>query len=627
MSSEQLPSFAADFAAAQQADWLRLVDKVLKGSDFEKRLASRTLDGLRIAPLYTRADELPFAGAGRPGTPPYARGGTLRRPGTPWDIRQRFSDPEPARANKAILADLEGGVTSAVLDIAAPDQAGLAPSDIAAALAGVMLDLCPVVLDAGAASTAGAAALDAVWSAQGIAPEARRGCYGADPIGGLARFGASPEPIDEAVRAAAIRAAGAPPHVTGFVADGRIYHAAGASEAQELAAVLATLVAYWRAIEGVGARAADAVAKIRVTLAADADQFLTIAKFRAARRLVWRLADAAGAGDRAGAVALTAETATRMYARRDPFVNILRATLATAAAGLGGADAVTTLPFTAALGRPDAFARRIARNIQIVLQEESSLGRVADPAGGSWYVEQLTEDLAEKAWAMFQEIERQGGIVRALITGALQRQIGETRSAREKLLASRRLELTGVSAFPQIDEAGLDVEPAPAAPPLAVGTMAEPLRPVSLAAPFEALRDRADRARAAGQSPGVFLVNLGETADHNARANFMANLLAAGGIAAVASEPLTSSQAAGHAFAGQSAKIACLCSSDAVYGELADAAASALKAAGASHVYLAGRPGEQESALRAAGVDGFIFVGLDVIALLTELHDRLGSPA
>ena len=178
--------------------------------------------------------------------------------------------------------------------------------------------------------------------------------------------------------------------------------------------MLATLVAYLRAAEAGGLAPADALPKFTVALAADADQFSTIAKLRAARRLVWRVADACGAGDAAGRIPLAAVTAWRMMAKRDPWTNMLRTTMACAAAALGGADSITVLPYTFALGRPDRFARRIARNTQLVLAEESSLGRVADPAGGSWYVEKLTDEMAGKGWELFQQIETEGGMAAAL---------------------------------------------------------------------------------------------------------------------------------------------------------------------------------------------------------------------
>jgi methylmalonyl-CoA mutase len=369
-----------------------------------------------------------------------------------------------------------------------------------------------------------------------------------------------------------------------------------------------------------------ALGKIAVALAADTDLFLTIAKFRAARRLVSRVAEVSGAGSAAEAIHLSASTSERMMARRDPWVNLLRTTAACAGAAFGGAEAITVLPFTWALGKPDAFARRIARNTQLVLQAESSAARVIDPAHGSWYVEKLTDDLAQAAWAQFQAIEAQGGMAQALETGFIQGEIARVAEARAGNIAHGRIELTGVSAFPRLGDDGVKVEPHPPFDPVVKnGTSVPPLTPRRLAEPFEALRDAADAyAAKAGKPPQVFLACLGDLAVHSVRATWMRNYLAAGGIKAITSLPLTNSADAGVAFAASGAAVACICSSDQVYAELAEATAGALKQAGATQVLLAGRPKDQEAALKAAGVDAFLFAGGDAVAALTAMHMALG---
>src|SRR3990172_8798943 len=257
--------------------------------------------------------------------------------------------------------------------------------------------------------------------------------------------------------------------VAALLADGMPYHEAGASEAQELSSMLATLVAYLRACEAAGLRPRAALGKIALGLAADADLFLTIAKLRAARRLAHRIAEACGAESAAGSLHLTASTSARMMARRDPWVNLLRTTTACAGAGFGGADAVSVLPFTWALGKPDAFARRIARNTHLVLQEESAAGRVVDPAAGAWFIEKLTDDLAKKAWGLFQEIEAKGGMAVALESGFVQAEIGRVAEARATDVAVGRTQLTGVSAFARLSEDGVKVEPHPTPEPILKG--------------------------------------------------------------------------------------------------------------------------------------------------------------
>jgi methylmalonyl-CoA mutase len=406
-----------------------------------------------------------------------------------------------------------------------------------------------------------------------------------------------------------------------MTASGVVAHSAGASEAQELAFMLASLVAYLRAAEMGGIAPSDALPKIDVALAADIDEFSTIAKLRAARRLIWRVADACGAGDAAAAVTINCPTSYRIMAKRDPWTNILRTTIACAGAALGGADAILVLPFTFALGKPDNFARRVARNIQIVCQEESHLGRVNDPAGGSWYVENLTADMAKKAWEIFQDIEARGGLLACLQSGFIQETIAKTAEARARSVATIRQELTGVNAFPLLSDDGVHAEPWPrgSAPEVEPALTVAPLKAHRLGEAFEALRDAAD----AHGGFKVFIASLGEIVDHNIRTTWTKNYLAAGGITALVSDGFKTAEAAAEAFRASGASAACICSSDAVNASLAEPAAKALKDAGARLILMAGRPGENEAALKAAGVDQFLFAGADAVATLGDLQKKL----
>ena len=528
--------------------------------------------------------------------------------------------------NAAVLEDLQGGATSIAQHEATPGGSGL-PLDghaLAGALDQVLLDVCPIALIAGERTREAAAALDAVWNARAIAPDRRLGHYNGDPLGIMAIMGGLSLPIEDALADAArlTLAAQSLPGVTALIADGNAYHGGGASEAQEMAAMLATLVAYLRVAEAAGIAPDRALPKIALALAADTDLFLTIAKLRAARRLVWRVADAAGAGEAAAQVHLTAVTAWRMMTKRDPWSNMLRTTMATTAAALGGADAITVLPFTYVLGQPDGLARRMARNTQLVLMEESGLGRVLDAAGGSWYVEQLTGQLAHKAWELFQAIEAQGGMARALASGFVQDAIAKTAAARAEAIATGTLELTGVSVYPRLGDDGVTVAPwakgNPASQPKAITV--RPLTMRRLAEPFERLRDTSDAFFArTGKRPQVLLIRLGTPADHDARAAWITNLLATGGIEAESGEPITNSPDAGRVLAASAARVACICGADADYALLGEAVAMVLKEAGAGTVALAGRPTDQQAALTAAGVDLFLHAGCDAPVLLDRL--------
>lgn len=626
-------SVADEFAPASREHWLELVGKVLKGRDFEKRLVARTADGAPIAPLYTRTDALPGADTAVPASAPFTRG-TGRRGEAGWEIRQLHAEPDAAKANATILEDLNGGVAAITLRIAAPGWSGLdyTQASVERALDGVMLGMCPVFLRAGEYTPDAAGSLMAVWRKQGVPDADAKGGFHADPLGTLARTGGLYYAVPRSLEIAARLAADAMtmPGVTALLADGSVYHDGGATEGQELACVLATIAAYLRAMEAAGMAPGDALPKIAVTLAIDADQFLGIAKLRAARRLVWRLADACGAGAAAASVPFTAETSQRMMARRDPWVNMLRTTMACAAAALGGADAITVLPFTWAIGQPDAFARRIARNTQLVLMEESGLGRVADPGGGSWAVEKMTDDLARRAWELFQAIEAMGGLGEALLSGYVQDEIAGQAQVRAKAVATRRLALTGMSTFPMLGSDGVTATPWPAEV-LSTDLKGAQAAPVSLrrsSQPFEELRDAADRfAKAAGHPPRVFLAALGNLAVHSTRSTWMKNFLAAGGIEAVSGDGFKDPGEAAKAFGTSRAAVACIASSDRVYADEAEAAAKALKTAGARHVLLAGRPGQREAALRAAGVDTFIYAGCDMIEALGGLQSVLGVNA
>jgi methylmalonyl-CoA mutase len=619
------------FSIPERDQWLALVEKALKGADFERRLVSRTADGLRIAPLYGRAEAPSGLSSQQPGSAPYLRGASAAAITPPWDIRQLHADTDPAAANAAIMEDLEGGASSLKLLIAGAGRIGLSPDagTLGAALKGVMLDVCPISLEAAEETAAAAASVAELWQAASIGENARLGAFNADPLGTLALNGTLRQPLDAAMAEVASLAKSAlgAPHLTALVADGHPYHAAGASEAQELAIVLATLAAYLRALDAAGIVPEHALPKIAINLAVDADQIMGLAKLRVARQLVWQIAEACGAGSAVSQMTFGAETSFRMMAKHDPWVNMLRTTIACATAAMGGAQTITVLPFTWALGRPDGFARRMARNTHIVLQEESGLGRVIDPAGGSFAIETLTSDLAATAWKLFQDIEAAGGMATALSSGRIQDDIAKVAEARAKLIATGRMEMTGVSAFPKLGDDGVKVEPWPAVSSPAEGSAVriKPMPVRRLAEPFEELRAAAEAHAVATEMPSkVFLACIGDLASYGARATWITNFLAAGGVGAIQSTPLSDADPAARAFKDSGATIACICGADASYADLGAAAASALKSAGARRVYLAGRPKDLEAALQSAGVDAFIFAGADALAMLGDLHKALG---
>jgi methylmalonyl-CoA mutase len=555
-------------------------------------------------------------------------------PGAAWQVMARVDHPDPAAANAQALQDLENGATGLSLVFAGAIGAygfGLPASAeaLARALEGVQLDAIAIALDLSAPAKDAAPLVAELVKTRGLAPEKVAIRFGHDPISAHAFIGSSPLRWPElaprfAEHVAELARMGFNGPLT--AADGRLIHNAGGSEAQELAYVLSVAVGYLRALEDAGTKLDAARGMIEFRLAADVDQFLTIAKFRALRKLWARVEAACGVTPQPAYVA--AETAWRMMTQRDPYVNMLRATIAVAAAGLGGADAIGVLPFTAALGLPDRFARRIARNTQLILLEESNLAKVADPAAGSGTVEDLTDKLCAAAWILFQEIERAGGAWAALASGFIQQKVAAVRAEHEKAVAARRDALTGASAFPDLHEAPvavLDAAPVQVTADFPPVVTFDPLPSIRLAAPFEALRDASDRMLAdTGARPKIFLANLGTAADFTARATFAKNFFEAGGIEAVTNDGFPDLAAMVDAFKASGARLACLCSSDAVYGREAAPSAKALLAAGTAHLYLAGRPKDQD-ALKMAGVGTLVYVGCDALAVLQSAHEQIAS--
>jgi methylmalonyl-CoA mutase len=586
------------------ADWEKSAAAVLRkarrlGEDEPdsrvwEKLSRTTLDDIAVLPLGTAAvlDELETTG--RP-----TRSGD-------WDIRVHLNGPEAKLANEAALVDLDGGATSLWLELGA----GLTPMDLDATLADVLLDLAPVVLDAPAAPLVAAEALVAVLDDRGVTP-ADGTNLGADPIGARVRGVVSTssttgkEPTgDETLVAVAelARRAG----TLGVVVDATAIHDLGASDAQELGYSLAVGAAYLRTLTAAGIPLDEAVRLIEFRYAATDEQFATIAKLRAARRLwarVVELSDGEPATQRQHAV-----TSRPMMSKYDPWVNMLRTTVAAFAAGVGGADSVTVLPFDSVLGRPDGFGRRIARNTSSLLIAESHVAHVADPAGGAYAVEKLTDDLAGAGWDELgrieaTQVEGTSGIEAALADGSLRARIDETAARREQEVARRRRPLTGLTEFPNLAEVLPEREPDP--------TVARVRR---YGASFEALRDDPAAAR-------VFLATMGSVAAHTARATFASNLLAAGGIAVDVAGPTANADELVAAYDGQ--PVVCLAGSDPTYAEWGPAAITALRDAGARWVVLAGKPGTSTGSITEANVDDSCAMGVDALAFLNRTREHL----
>ena len=605
---------ADEFPALEHDDWRALVDASLKGRPFET-LRTRTSDGIIIEPVYGTAENatpLPAAPA--------------RAAADAWTLVQRSDMPEIAAANTQMLDDLTNGASGISLVLPGSISAGTSGVAVTDARSvqrlfeGVELDLIDLRLDGGRYGRDLALLVLDEYKRERLDLARCSLTLGLDPLGAYADGGKVTERSELSRRFGEMFTLATSMDHQGPVAqaDARVYHGAGCSEAQELGFALATAVDYLRMLEAGGITPADAAPRMSMMLTADADQFVTIAKLRAARLLWARLLDVSRLAPTP--VTVHVETAARMMSKRDPHVNLLRATTASFAAGIGGADSVSVLPFTHALGLPDGFARRMARNVQSLLLEESRVGRVRDATAGSGHVEDLTHELARSAWSIFQAIETEGGMMAALTDGKVQAMISDVRVARDTDIARRKMSLTGVSEFPNLNEAPnktLDMS-VPADWTIAGASSAagmetcDPLQQHRLSEGFEALRDSSDAVLTdTGARPTVFLAVLGKPADFTVRATWMSNLLASGGIDVVTGSP--------EELAASKLGIACICSSDAVYSGEAEDAVRSLAQQGANYIMMAGKPGEMEASLKAAGVQRFVHAGQNVLELLNEL--------
>jgi methylmalonyl-CoA mutase len=473
-----------DFPPVGYDEWRALAEADLEGAAFEQKLVTHTYEGIDVQPVYTRRDRPGVDDPnGFPGLPPFVRGARpLGVVQTGWDLRQEHAHPDLEVTNRAILNDVRGGVTSLLLRLDFAARYGLDPDDPAAAelagrdglmayhvedldaaLAGVPLNMVCVTLEAGAAFLPAAATLSALWRRRGIGLDQARGAFNADPLAVLVRDGQLPVPPAAALALMADLAAWTAksyPNVTAVRVGTAPYHHAGATAIQDIAFGTATAVEYLRALTAAGLDVDTAAGQFLFSISVGTHHFLAVAKLRAARRLWARVLEACGGSPAGGVMRMHARVSKRVLTQRDPHVNMLRNAVAVFAAGLGGADAITSVPFDSPLGLPDDFSRRVARNTVLLLQEEAHLHRVIDPPGGSWYLDWLTDQVADKAWGLFQEVERRGGMLQAIQSGWVVQQIDSAFAPRARNIARRKEGITGVSEFPNVGERPV-VHPAP----------------------------------------------------------------------------------------------------------------------------------------------------------------------
>jgi len=707
-------SLGDELAAPTHDAWRSFVERELGEASFEGRLVTRTYDGVDLQPIYTARDAATRDPSGFPGAMPFVRGRAAVVPAPALEIAQERAEPGLEELSTFIADDLEHGVDWVHLRFDLASRIGLdgdderadpligvggaclySMADLDLAFGGVRRDGVGVSLDAGASFLPAAAALVAWWDERAQPVSERRGAFNADPLGVLARDGALQMSLasafDELAALVSWTAASGPHapvgpsgrNVTALGVDTTAYHHAGATATLDLGLSLATAVEVLRQLEVRGVPPGDAAPQILFHYAIDTQLFQAIAKLRAARRLWARVLEVCAVDESKRGMSMRVSTSRRVMTARDPWVNMLRNTASGFAAVVGGANIVTSIPFDTALGLPNTIGRRVARNTPIVLCEEAHLDRVIDPAGGSWMIEHLTDALADKAWQVFQAVEREGGMAHALTTGSITQRIVTDRAPRLRNIATRRDGLIGVSEYPQLDEAPVErvvvdrgslrdavrkrlrvqrtrsdpkralvdldgvareelvanlvaacrggatigqlVAALPRGEPI---TLAVPIVPHPDAEPYETLRDATDRAvDRGGTRPKVFLANLGSLAEHQTRSGFARAFFEAGGFAVVEGEGTVDADAVANAFRSSGARTVVLCSSDTLYPRWVESVTLALRREGARTVLLAGRPGDHETRYREVGVDQFIDGRSDVPATLQALLQAEGVVA
>lgn len=711
MSDQQLadaatPTFS-EFPPTPYEDWRKVVNKFLKGAPFEKRLITKTYEEIDLQPMYRREDVagLPHLDS-LPGFAPYLRGASpLGYVTQSWDVAQELPYGAPAAFNEALRADMARGQNAVNLVLDHPTLAGIdadqadageigkgglsisSVADLAQALDGVDLETTPIYIQASTSALTFTALLAALVKQQGKSLTELRGAIGMDPLGQLARDGKLPRDLTgiyDVMAQLTAWATAIAPQLQTITVQGHPYHNGGASTTQELAFALATAVEYIRAMQTRDLSIDDIAPRIRFALSIGSNFFMEIARIRAARLLWAKIVKAFGGSAEAQKMSLHARTSTWNQTVYDPHVNLLRATTEAFSSAVGGCDSLHISPFDELLRVPDEFSRRIARNTHIVLREESHITRTVDPAGGSWYVENLTDSVGRKAWAIFQEIEKQGGMVKALEAGWPQQQVADTAARRAANIAKRKDIFVGTNMYPNLKETRL--EPAPvdvkavqaeraaalsryrasvnagqkraaldlfiraganhvdaaikaALAGATLSDIAQAARANAKAGPtitpicaqrgaqaFETLRQAAEAyLDRVGQRPQVFLATMGPLTQHKGRADFATAFLAVGGIETIYPAGFETPDEAADAALASGAKTVVICSTDPTYPDLVPPLAQKLKQANPGLiVLLAGYPADHVEAFKAAGVDDFIHLNANCQNLLSTLQKKMG---
>jgi methylmalonyl-CoA mutase len=620
-------------------DWRGAAEKLLKGKPFDKIMKTRLYEDILLEPLYWRDDISsvpPF-----PGFPPFTRD---RYPSGKINgkhyVAQETAQREAGEANKAILNGLKAGQNAVNLrldtdlgNFSFPRGVKINEyGDLKTVLEGVDLNSYPLFFSANSRGKELYEFLDRITAEKGISMKEIKGSLNFDPLVALISAGVSPESLEKHLNemSEVIRKSAADKtdfRVTGISAD--LFSDSGANAVQELAFALAWAVYYLREMQNRKIEVDLYAPKIQFNFGIGANFFVEIAKIRAARYLWTKVIEAFDGKPENSGINIHARTTTINKTALDPYVNMLRTTTEAFSAMIAGVDSLHVVPFDAVTGGADGFAERIARNQQIIIYEEVHLDKITDPAGGSWYIEWLTDELIDKSWTLFQAVEEKGGFIEALKNEFIQREIENTQRQRIKDIRKRKKVLVGTNMFPNLKEEVYETEGknVSAAEKRVKDDRPEqkikPLKPLRLSEIFEELRGAVKKAYDEGRRiPAVYLLHLGEIHQYKARADFAREYFEPAGIEVVYPSAEKNFEAMMKETEDKKISACVICGSDTLYAERAEEAARKIKEQRPDvYLYLAGRPGEMEDRYRSAGIDDFIYMGKDVYAdLLTLLR-------
>lgn len=706
MESEQKNRLLSDFPPHTYGEWREAAIQLLKGRPFEKTLITPTYEGIELEPIYTRETLPELAHLGdQPGTGSQVRGSRLEgylEAG--WLVSQELTGSTAEDLNVIALKELEAGQDELNIWLDRPTREGRDASrevssvgvcgislstvgDMKRLLQGIHPEMISLYWQSGTCAPALYALLVGVLQEKGVSGEAVRGCLGLDPVGWLADTGSFPgerERVFDIMAGLMESARETLPALQVIEARGHAYHDAGSSSVQEMAAVLSTAVTYLKELQQRGVDPADSVPRLRLSLSVGGNYFIEVAKLRAMRLLWSRVMDGFGVPESARRVHLHARTGQFNKTLFDPYVNMLRTTTEAFSAVVGGCDSLHVAPFDEIIRESDAFSRRLARNTHPILAEECGMTRVLDPAGGSWAVETLTDEMAREAWKRFQEMEAGGGILGALESGSLQESIEAVRSEKMKNIQRRKDVIVGTNSYPNaterlLERPGLDydavlverigslevwksareepeirealgavkkasgadrigrlVDAAAAGATLGEmmealelgepGIAAKPVRLKRAAEEFEALRLAARALETAGRRPRVHQLNMGPSRRYRIRADWTSSFFQVGGFEVLNEEDYDDTAAALEALKASGVKTAVITSDDEAYAEVVEPLTRAIKETDpAITVIVAGAPGDNEESWRAAGVDDFVHVRVNNYTFNRALLESLGA--